>query len=495
MMSKLVTKIFLALMLAFQVSYSYTGLATGQATYGSVSSTAQILGIAHAVHLRPTVEYGQEIQKFGTLVGKNPALLMYFMDWQGNPAGTGNERFFDPYLLNIIQQTLPANQRPVIMLSWQPLYGRAASGCSQNYSSAVPLTDILNGACDEYIQGFATALKARPERIIIRFAHEMNITDSPWWVGHVNASPALYVNVWRHIHQIFSQIDVPNVEWIWSPNYKSNPDESWNSLHAYYPGNEYVDWIGLSSYNWYSSRTPAVWQTFSDLYSATLQDLTCSYPKPQILAEIGSVDGTGGAYSKSAWIADAYQQASYYPFVRAVQWFNDFSYADPSNADFRVTSGTAQSGDVFALPSGSSAWTDAYRSALGSSIYTTTLPSLANATPPGVYCNGQRFTIAPNNILMTSTDSALIHLTGIDYATTVNISASPLANFSTTIPSASISAPWGQSTITLQTNNAALGNYVVSIVVTDGAAINETLLVNVTVVNQVVDIFLPFISR
>lgn len=135
------------------------------------SAPAAMLGIAHGVHLRPTLEYGQEIQKFGSLVGKRPAMVMYFLDWQGNPNAGGDERYFDPYLLNTIRRTLPLPERPGIMLTWQPIHGRRVRGCDEDYS-VVPLPKILAGACDRYIRGFARALKARPERFLLRFAHD-----------------------------------------------------------------------------------------------------------------------------------------------------------------------------------------------------------------------------------------------------------------------------------------------------------------------------------
>jgi len=194
------------------------------------SGPAQVLGLAHAIHLRPTLNYGQEILNFSNLVGKRPAVVMYFMDWQGNPNASGLERYFDPYLLNTISNTLPVSARPAVMLTWQPLRGRQATGCAQDYLEAIPLPDILNGKCDPYIRGFAQALKARPERFLIRFAHEMNISDSPWWVGHIGADPSLYVAVWRHVHRIFEEEGVSNVEWVWSPNYASNPPRFYGTI-------------------------------------------------------------------------------------------------------------------------------------------------------------------------------------------------------------------------------------------------------------------------
>lgn len=465
------------------------GLLAGAFTTGT-SAPAQVLGIAHAVHLRPTLEYGREIQKFGDLVGKRPALVMYFLDWQGNPNAQGLNRYFDPYLLNTISNTLPLSERPAIMLTWQPLHGRQATGCAQDYTDGIPLPDILNGACDGYIRGFARALKARPERFLLRFAHEMNISDSPWWVGHIGADPSLYVAVWRHVHRIFSEEGVPNVEWVWSPNYASNPPDPWNNLHRYYPGDAYVDWIGLSGYNWYNTRQPVVWRSFHDLYDAVLRDLACSYAKPQIIAEIGSVEGDGVTLTKAAWIRDAYQQAPAYPFLRAVQWFNDFAYADPGSADFRITTSTAQAGDVRPLEP----WTGAYREAMADSIYTTTLPSLDRATPPAPYCDGLPFRLSPSVALMAPTDSVSIQLIGVNYTSTVQISLSLPGSFSATPSPDRLDPPWGVSTLRVETRGAPTGTYTLTVHIR-GEGVSMDLPVQVRVVSQVYRIWLPAIWR
>ncbi len=455
------------------------------------SAPAQVLGIAHAVHLRPTLQYGQEIQKFSTLVGKRPALVMYFLDWQGNANAQGLDRYFDPYLLNTISNTLPVSERPVIMLTWQPLNGRQATGCARDYTAGIPLPDILNGACDGYIRGFARALKARPERFLLRFAHEMNISDSPWWVGHIGADPSLYVSVWRHVYRIFKGEGVPNVEWVWSPNYASNPPDPWNDLHRYYPGDAYVDWVGLSGYNWYNTRQPVVWRSFRDLYDAVLRDLACSYAKPQIIAEIGSVEGDGSSGSKAAWIRDAYQQAPEYPFLRAVQWFNDFAYASADNADFRITTSTAQDGDVRPI----SPWTDAYREAVADPVYVAALPSRARATPPAPYCGGPPFHLSPSLALMAPTDSISIRLIGVNYTSTVqiNLTALPLSFYGTPMPDR-MDPPWGVSTLQVSTQNTPPGSYRLTVHI-QGEGVSIDLPIQVQVVEQIHRTWLPNIQR
>ena len=458
------------------------------------SGPAQILGLTHAVHLRPTLNYGQEILDFSNLVGKHPGVVMYFMDWQGNPNASGLEQYFDPYLLNTISNTLPVSARPAIMLTWQPLNGRQKTGCAQDYPGAIPLPDILSGKCDTYIQGFARALKARPERFLLRFAHEMNISDSPWWVGHIDADPSLYVAVWRHVHRIFEEEGVPNVEWVWSPNYASNPPDPWNDLHAYYPGDDVVDWIGLSGYNWYTTRPPGIWRTFPELYDAVLKDLACSYPKPQIIAEIGSVEGDGVTFSKAAWIRDAYSRAPSYPFLRVIQWFNDYAYADPSSADFRVTTGTAQDGSVQPLPPSSGTWTSAYQDAIGNPVYTTTLPALSAATPPSRFCGGDMFTLNPGFLLLPSTGEAVVSITGIGYTVPLTLTPMLPPGISGTLQENAWNPPWAASSLRIQTTSTPLGLYTGSVRI-QGPGLSRTLPFTVEVVDRVYSIWIPMVRR
>ncbi|MGB2897321.1 MAG: glycosyl hydrolase [Anaerolineales bacterium] len=365
---------------------------------GAEALSYRELGITHGAHLRPTLGYGDEVLDFDALVGKDIGVVMYFAEWNHMPG----DHALDAYLPNIIQgQITDPSRRPAIMLTWEPT--RAATGlfpqydtafgCTQSYPGLViPPQDIIDGNCDVYLNIFRDDLKARPERILLRFAHEMNITDSPWWPRHfgLTEDASLYVAMYQHVYDVIMyEPGAPtNVEWVWSPNWASNPPVAWNAIPNYYPGDAYVDWIGLSGYNWYNSPPPPdeLWRDFDYLYDGVLTDLTCRYAKPQIIAEVGSVEGNGTTLSKADWIAELYQRAPEYPFVRSVVWFNDFAGANPGLADFRVTTGTAASGSVSQLPAATGTWTNAYSTAIADPVYTTTLPSLSAATPPHPIC-------------------------------------------------------------------------------------------------------------
>ncbi len=439
--------------------------ASSRSATTTVSPAAQVLGIATGAHIPPTYNYGTEIASFNAVVGKKLALDMYFSDF-GTPAGDGKP--FDDFLLRQIRSQLPQSDWPVIVLAWMPQNGKKSLGCDQNYPEGIPPASIAAGACDTYIRAFARGMKARPERFILRFAFEMSLLNSKYWPGHFGQDANDFIAMWRHVHDLFKTEGVTNVEWLWGPSFDSNPTPSvapWNDLHNYYPGNDYVDWVGPDGYNWYYGQTPHwSWVWFSDMYDAVLKDFACRYPKPQIIHEFGSADGPGYP-NKSTWIQDAFQQMPNYPFLRASIWLNGYAFDNPAYADFRVASSTRFDGSVGPLPSGTNSWTTAYKNAIAPSVYKTTLPTLAAATPPTTYCgNGETtVTVTPNLVVLEPGGRSTHTLTGMLYNSSLNISLDLPANISSGTPSPnSLAAPWGTSQITLNVSaSAPLGQYTV----------------------------------
>lgn len=460
---------------------------------------AEVIGITQAAHLRPTLKYGAEIADFNALVGKEIGFVMYFADWSlyfDNPY-TGEVTFIDPYLITQIEGRFPdPATRPAIMVTWTPKNARQEMGglpaCDRDYSGAVPYNVILDGKCDPYLRGVAAAFKERPDdRILLRFAHEMNIEGSPFYPFHFGLTPADYAAAWRHIHTIFESEGVTNVEWVWSPNFRSNPDEAWNAIPLYYPGNDYVDWIGLSGYNWYDEFMygDLPWRWFSDIYHKVLSDLTCRYPKPQMVAEVGSVHGDA-TLSKSSWIFDIYEDATYYPFLRAISWFNDFAFADSSAADFRITSSTAENGSIYQL----SDWTSSYSNAINNSIYTSKLPPLSEATPPISYCGtGETLIVVPHTRLMTPGMSIPISITALLFDTSLPITVSglPQGMLVGNITPSILNPPWGRSTFTLTTlSTIKPGTYDIQVII-GSLTITE---IQIQVVETLFQHYLPMVA-
>jgi beta-mannanase len=157
------------------------------------------------------------------------------------------------------------------------------------------------------------------------------------WGGTVNGNtPADYIAAWRHVHDVFQQEGATNVTWTWTPNGESVPDTLANQPDQYWPGPQYVDWVGTDSYNWGAGAVG--WRTVPQMFTANM-DRLAQYGKPIMVAETASVEKGG---DKAAWISSLYATVSddYRDSVGAVIWFDEST----GGYDFRTnTTPAAQS--------------------------------------------------------------------------------------------------------------------------------------------------------
>lgn len=91
---------------------------------------------------------------------------------------------------------------------------------------------------DAYLQKFADDAKKAGVPIFMRFASEMNGT----WTNY-SGDPEQYKETWKMVHRIFSE-RAPNIIMVWAV--LSLPEET---IESYYPGDEYVDWVGVNVYS------------------------------------------------------------------------------------------------------------------------------------------------------------------------------------------------------------------------------------------------------
>lgn len=91
---------------------------------------------------------------------------------------------------------------------------------------------------DTYLHKLAEDMAASGAMIFLRFASEMN---GPWVNYHGN--PALYREKWRLVTRVMRE-RAENVAMVWCP-YTTPRDP----IPSYYPGDEWVDWVGVNMYN------------------------------------------------------------------------------------------------------------------------------------------------------------------------------------------------------------------------------------------------------
>ncbi len=267
--------------------------------------------VALGMYLPSALDDPAVLTNFHQSIGRSLDFVLWYEDWARGNFDNGHRQYLST--LNALQMT------PVI--SWGPFAANGPTIDQPKYS----LKNITRGDFNGYIDSWANGLKAHGRPVYIRFAHEMNGGWFPWGVGVNGNSKQDFVPAWRHIHDRFTRNGATNVRWIWNPNvvYDSIPA----SLKEVYPGDQYVDWVGMNGYNWgtsvYWASCPcqSKWESFSQVFDRTYRELTALANKPIFIGEFASSEKGG---DKAKWISDALLQQlpNQYPRVKAISWFS-----------------------------------------------------------------------------------------------------------------------------------------------------------------------------
>lgn len=267
-----------------------------------------------------------KLDDYSEISDKYPAILMWFQPWA---PGTANQ--FDTAAV-----TSTLRRGVVPMITWEPWNPGTDSNLVEDpgVQPEYRLEKIINGDFDDYIREWARAVATIGGPVMLRPMHEMNGDWYPWGGVTNGNTPEQFVTAWRHVHDIFEEEGATNVTWVWSVNCESWPQESGNTYEAYYPGDDYVDWVGISGFNWGTSREDMSWRTFSEIYDEPLSRLD-SLGKPIALTEFGSVEEPG---DKAAWLTDAYEQIAKRPEIKAVVYYDNAEQGLKGEQDWNIDS-------------------------------------------------------------------------------------------------------------------------------------------------------------
>ncbi len=204
-------------------------------------------------------------------------------------------------------------------ITWQPWSGTVPD-------STYSLQNIIDGTFDTYLTKWANDAKSFGYPIFLRFAHEMNGNWYPW-SGYLNgqaSGPSRFISAWRHVYNIFKTAGATNVTFVWNVNVTSVPGDSWNDIENYYPGDDYVDWIGIDGYNWGAvtdTSGTTTWQDFDSIFYSVCSSLSLAHPrKPIMIGEFASAEDGG---SKASWVTNAFDALkAKYSSVKLYNWLN-----------------------------------------------------------------------------------------------------------------------------------------------------------------------------
>ncbi len=304
------TALLAVALVASPASAAQQGNVTGSpatATGNRAAPHASTRKIALGVSMLPFADQNT-YDSFTAATGRPPAVWSIWADWADSTSA------FPTALVNRLKQ---GHSVPLII--WQPVGAGKPPGHSGSpgleESCGVDYSKIIGGDWDTYIRSWATAAIGKGP-ILMRFAHEMDGGWFPFGFTRCQNSAAKFKTMWKHVVTIFRSAGATNVKFVWSP-LKAN-------THAkqLYPGNAWVDYVGVSSFNWASAHH-APWQSLVTVVKHFTDGLmSYASSKPWILAETGSVPSEHG-HSRASWLTSGYKALySQIPNIKAIVYFN-----------------------------------------------------------------------------------------------------------------------------------------------------------------------------
>lgn len=194
------------------------------------------------------------VAAYTDMVGKSPNLLEYYAEWGAGFDASGVRNAWQHGSLTL--------------MSWEPFH--------------ITMADIAAGKGDAYLRKYATAVRTLNLPVVMDFADEFNGGWENWGTHHV--TPAQYVAAWRHIHDMFVEVGAGTVIWAWSPNV-INPVKNVR-LKPYYPGDGYVDWVGMVGYFTIGSDN-----AFSSVFGPTMNEVRTFTKRPFVIIETAAEPG------------------------------------------------------------------------------------------------------------------------------------------------------------------------------------------------------------
>jgi hypothetical protein len=254
--------------------------------------TGVYLGIYHYPSAQGDASLFQiltDLPALNAQMGRTPAIVSVYQPW-----GEG-------WVLNDTLAQVADTQGAIPMVSWR---------CGEANDR------IAAGAADATIFAFANQLRDYGRPVLLRWFWEMNLLNAGQCLGGgtVDQQAANYRAAFQRIAAIFDMVGATNVAFIWAPSTATIA----GPMEPFYPGDEYVDWIGADGYSRRQLGLTAFSTQFEHWYG-----LFAGKGKPMIVAETGAtidqVDFLRG-------MAEVVPRD--FPQIKAVVYFDSLSHID-----------------------------------------------------------------------------------------------------------------------------------------------------------------------
>ncbi|MEX2203011.1 MAG: glycosyl hydrolase [Actinomycetota bacterium] len=191
--------------------------------------------------------------------------------------------------------------------------------------SIVPWSEIAGGYHDDWIVEQAQRFRRFDAPAYLTFHHEPE-NDADF------GTPGEFASAFRHVVEIFREQRVRTVAFAWTMMSWTFNERSDREPMDWYPGDGYVDIVGVDAYNWFPLRPEAAWSTFHDIIAPAM-GFAASRGKPVFVVEFGAMEDPDDLDRKANWFREIVETSKGWPNLKGLIYFDKIKNGWPWNVD------------------------------------------------------------------------------------------------------------------------------------------------------------------
>ncbi|GAA2604981.1 glycosyl hydrolase [Actinomadura fulvescens] len=190
-------------------------------------------------------------------------------------------------------------------------------------NAVIPWRDIANAEPGDPLYADMLSqsrqLKDFGASVYLIFNHEPEARPS-----RAMGTPADFVAAWRKLVKVHRKAGVRNVRYVWTVTAIAFSRNGGREAREFYPGDAYVDGIGVDAYNWYRCLSPTnPWMSLAELIEPHRLFGAAHPGKELMVLEWASAEDPQSPGRKAAWLRDAaelLQRPPYAAYTALIYW-------------------------------------------------------------------------------------------------------------------------------------------------------------------------------
>ncbi len=235
----------------------------------------------------------------------------------------------------------------VRLMPWSVMVGSAKQA-----DTIFSMQSFLNGTHDVQLRNYFQAVKDFGSPIMMEFGPEVNGDWFPWngtWNGGSKRNgygdpnhpdgPERFRDVLKRVISTSRAQGANNITWVFHVDSAKSPESEWNNPKYYFPGDDYIDWIGISVFG--AQLPNHEWSIFQQKLKRFLPDLVAlNTSRPWIVSEMAVIEDAADADRKADWLQQALQtvESGTFPSLKGITYWHSPGWLKNGSANFKIDS-------------------------------------------------------------------------------------------------------------------------------------------------------------